>query len=70
MADSGEGEQNEQFGDDEQPQLQEEQNPVNSLPVLQYLDKTIMPDLVKGLDALTKERPEDPIEFLGNYMLK
>ena len=71
MDDIGEGEQNAQLNDiDDVPQEQEPETPNANLGILQYLDKTIMPDLVKALDVLSQERPDDPIEFLGNYMLK
>lgn len=56
--------------EEEQEQAEDEQAALNKLPILSYLDKTVMADLMKGLDELTKERPADPIEFLGLYMLK
>ena len=29
-----------------------------------------MPQLVEALESLTKDRPEDPIQYIGEYMLK
>jgi len=40
------------------------------LPVRQYLDSSVVPVLRQGLKLLVKERPEDPFEFLGNYILQ
>ncbi|KAJ9443161.1 Dosage compensation protein dpy-30 [Diplonema papillatum] len=41
-----------------------------ALPLRSYLDETVVPVLLQGLAALTRERPENPIDFLGNYLLK
>jgi hypothetical protein len=38
------------------------------VPVRQYLDETVVPVLRKGLRELVKQRPEDPFEFLGQYI--
>ena len=38
------------------------------VPVRQYLDETVVPVLRKGLRELVKQRPEDPFEFLGEYI--
>ena len=40
------------------------------LSVRQYLDGTVVPILRQGLKLLVKERPDDPFEFLGNYILQ
>ena len=29
-----------------------------------------MPQLVEALESLTKDRPEDPIQYIGEYMLR
>ncbi|XP_030372516.1 protein dpy-30 homolog [Scaptodrosophila lebanonensis] len=42
----------------------------NSLPVRQYLDQTVAPLLLHGLQALARERPADPISYLATYLLK
>ncbi|EDW79893.1 uncharacterized protein Dwil_GK18024 [Drosophila willistoni] len=43
---------------------------VNSLPLRQYLDQTVAPILLHGLQALAKDRPSDPISYLATYLLK
>ena len=49
----------------------EEEEPSNeSLPIRQYLDKHIMPSLVEALDKLTQEKPEDAIQFIGEFILR
>uniref|UniRef100_A0A0K0FVR5 Protein dpy-30 homolog n=2 Tax=Strongyloides TaxID=6247 RepID=A0A0K0FVR5_STRVS len=39
------------------------------VPTRTYLDRTVVPILLQGLSALAKERPEQPIEFLANFLL-
>ena len=41
-----------------------------SLPTRQYLDSTVVPILLEGLAALAKERPEEPIDFLIDFLEK
>lgn len=41
-----------------------------SLPTRQYLDATVVPILHSALSQLAKVRPEDPIQFLGSYLLE
>ena len=43
---------------------------IQSLPIRSYLDQTVVPVLLQGLAELAKERPSNPIEWLGNYLLK
>jgi protein dpy-30 len=43
---------------------------LKSLPVRAYLDQTVVPILLKGMSALVKERPDDPVEWLATYLLK
>jgi len=43
---------------------------LQSLPTRQYLDHSVVPILLQGLTALSKERPSEPIEFLAAYLLK
>jgi len=40
------------------------------MPTRQYLDQTVAPVLLHGLQALARERPTDPIQFLASYLLK
>lgn len=42
----------------------------SSLTVRQYLDQTVAPILLHGLQALARERPTDPVSFLATFLLK
>ncbi|XP_068151250.1 protein dpy-30 homolog [Drosophila tropicalis] len=42
----------------------------STLPTRQYLDQTVAPVLLHGMQALARERPADPIKFLASYLLK
>ena len=52
----------------EEGQAQEPVDP--DLPIRQYLDKHIMPSLIEALEKLTVDKPEDPIQYIGEYLLK
>lgn len=67
----------------QQPQQQQQQPPplkkpqslpiareTTGMPTRQYLDQTVAPVLLHGLQALARERPIDPIHFLATYLLK
>jgi protein dpy-30 len=41
-----------------------------ALPIRAYLDQTVVPTLLQGLSEMAKERPPNPIEWLGNYLLR
>mmetsp|Transcript_30428 Transcript_30428/g.72401 ORF Transcript_30428/g.72401 Transcript_30428/m.72401 type:complete len:91 (+) Transcript_30428:769-1041(+) len=41
-----------------------------ALPIRHYLEATVVPILLQGMQVLVKERPENPIEFLAGYLLK
>ena len=43
---------------------------LQSLTTRAYLDQTVVPILLQGLSALSKERPANPIEFLSAYLIK
>ena len=43
---------------------------LKSMPVRAYLDATVVPLLLKGMSALVKERPDDPVEWLATFLLK
>jgi len=45
-------------------------NNLNSLSIRSYLDQTVVPVLLQGMADVAKERPENPIEYLANYLLK
>lgn len=40
------------------------------LPTRQYLDQSVVPVVLRGLAAVAKDRPADPLEFLANFLLK
>ncbi|KAH0576815.1 Dpy-30 motif-containing protein [Spironucleus salmonicida] len=42
---------------------------IEALPTRAYLDETVVPVLMQGLSALVQERPEDPLQFLGQYLI-
>ncbi len=41
-----------------------------SAPLRNYLMKHVMPTLTQGLVEVCKARPEDPIDFLAEYLFK
>eukprot|EP00755_Sulcionema_specki_P001076 Sspe_Gene.116275::Locus_105076_Transcript_1_1_Confidence_1.000_Length_601::g.116275::m.116275/K14965/DPY30; protein dpy-30 len=51
---------------------------LQSLPPRTYLDQTVIPILLQGLDALAQartnpdpaQRPDDPVEYLAAYLFK
>ena len=43
---------------------------VKALPIRQYLETAVVPILLQGMQALVKERPNNPVEFLAAYLLK
>lgn len=55
-----------------QPQSEapKEQSKQSTLPTRQYLDATVVPILHSALSQLAKLRPENPIEYLGKYLLE
>jgi protein dpy-30 len=42
---------------------------INSLTTRAYLEQTVVPVVMQGMAELAKERPDNPLEFLGNYIL-
>ena len=46
------------------------QNSDNILPTKEYIEKTLLKLLLEGLTIISKERPDNPMEFLAYYMLK
>eukprot|EP00544_Gedaniella_sp_CCMP2646_P009989 CAMPEP_0202500388 /NCGR_PEP_ID=MMETSP1361-20130828/32972_1 /ASSEMBLY_ACC=CAM_ASM_000849 /TAXON_ID=210615 /ORGANISM="Staurosira complex sp., Strain CCMP2646" /LENGTH=76 /DNA_ID=CAMNT_0049132829 /DNA_START=63 /DNA_END=293 /DNA_ORIENTATION=+ len=42
---------------------------LKNLPVRKYLDVTVVPLLLKGMSDLVKNRPEDPVTYLAQYLL-
>ncbi|KAJ3187623.1 Protein dpy-30 [Entophlyctis luteolus] len=47
-----------------------QQLPVQSLPPRAYLDQMLIPTLIEGLKCVVAERPMNPTEFLGLYLIK
>ena len=41
---------------------------VRSLPTIEYIEATVQKDVQEGLLALARERPDNPVEFLGKYL--
>ena len=54
----------------DKPEQQKKRTDLATLPTKQYLDQTVAPILLQGLQTLAKERPQDPISFLAQYLLK
>ena len=42
---------------------------VHALPDKEYLEATLLPLLVHGLEATARERPKDPLEYLAAYLI-
>ncbi|CAJ0579284.1 unnamed protein product, partial [Mesorhabditis spiculigera] len=40
------------------------------IPTRQYLDHTVVPILMEGLGALAKARPQDPVKFLAEFLIR
>jgi hypothetical protein len=38
------------------------------VPVRAYLEATVVPVLMAGMQAMVRDRPEDPVAWLGAYM--
>uniref|UniRef100_A0A914Y4B2 Protein dpy-30 homolog n=1 Tax=Panagrolaimus superbus TaxID=310955 RepID=A0A914Y4B2_9BILA len=43
---------------------------LQSIPTRQYLDQTVVPILLQALGSVARERPANPIEYLGQYLLR
>lgn len=43
--------------------------PVYALPDQEYLESTVLPLLLRGMEEVAKARPPDPLAFLGAYLL-
>mmetsp|Transcript_16573 Transcript_16573/g.35859 ORF Transcript_16573/g.35859 Transcript_16573/m.35859 type:complete len:113 (+) Transcript_16573:107-445(+) len=42
---------------------------LQAAPIRSYLEATVVPTLMQGLQAVCKERPENPVEYLAYYLL-
>ena len=43
---------------------------INSLPIRAYLDQTVVPLVLQGMAEVAKERPENPIKYLAEFLMK
>ncbi len=43
---------------------------LKQLPVRAYIDETVAPVLMQALAAVSRERPDDPVDFVAHYLLK
>jgi protein dpy-30 len=43
---------------------------LQSIPTRQYLDQTVVPILLQALGSVARERPANPIEYLGQYLIR
>ncbi|PRP82269.1 dpy-30 like protein [Planoprotostelium fungivorum] len=41
-----------------------------ALPLRNYLESSVVPLLIEGLNAVARERPKNPVEYLAVYLLK
>ena len=46
------------------------QQNINSLPIRAYLDQTVVPLVLQGMAEVAKERPENPIKYLADFLMK
>ena len=46
------------------------QKNINSLPIRAYLDQTVVPLVLQGMAEVAKERPENPIQYLADFLMK
>ena len=42
---------------------------INSLPTLDYIRVTVQNEVQQGLLKVAREKPDNPIEFLGKYLV-
>jgi len=42
---------------------------INSLPTLDYIRVTVQKEVQQGLLKVAREKPDNPIEFLGKYLV-
>ena len=43
---------------------------INNLSIRAYLDKTVVPLVLQGMAEVAKERPENPIKYLADFLMK
>lgn len=52
--------------------IQSAKNKLDTLPIRAYLDDTVIPLVLQALSSLAQEKtkPENPIEYVADYLLK
>ena len=50
--------------------VSKQQQNINSLPIRAYLDQTVVPLVLQGMAEVAKERPENPIKYLADFLMK
>jgi len=53
----------------DEPQSKEPRD-FQSLPIRAYLDQSVVPVLLQGLSELAKQRPSNPVKWLGDYLIQ
>ena len=43
---------------------------IKNLPMEAYLDKTVMPLVLEGMAEASKTKPDNPIKYLADYLMK
>ena len=46
------------------------QEKLNNISIRAYLDKTVIPLVLQGMAEVAKERPENPIKYLNDFLMK
>ena len=61
---------NEKNIDDKNKDGKKGQENINNLSIRAYLDKTVVPLVLQGMAEVAKERPENPIKYLADFLMK
>ena len=48
----------------------EKEDNLNNISIRAYLDKTVVPLVLQGMAEVAKERPENPIKYLADFLMK
>eukprot|EP00123_Amoebidium_parasiticum_P012543 comp21433_c0_seq1/m.29558 comp21433_c0_seq1/g.29558 ORF comp21433_c0_seq1/g.29558 comp21433_c0_seq1/m.29558 type:complete len:107 (-) comp21433_c0_seq1:82-402(-) len=52
------------------PERQRRAPTLQTMSARHYLDATVVPLLLEGLTALAKERPQDPVQYLADFLVR
>jgi hypothetical protein len=55
--------------EEEQKEAEKQPNLFNVTSTRAYLEQNVTEVVMQGMTELAKARPENPLEFLGNYIL-